>query len=298
MYAWLFAPPHAFPSGKVVVVSRGEDVPTIAAHLSEAHIVAHPRVLSLLLRLLGTATKVQAGAYSFTVPQSALTVAYRLSAGTYGISPARVTLLEGMTVQEYAGRVAAALPEITAEEVIAAGKSYEGYLYPDTYIFPPGADAETVVTAARTAFSAHLNPLLPDIAASGHTLSDVVIMASLIEREARTSESRRMVAGILWNRIKANMPLQVDAVFGYIFNRSTYSPSYADLKVASPYNTYIHTGLPPGPISNPGLDAIDAAIHPTPSLYLYYLTGRDGQMHYAKTYAEHQANQRKYLSSP
>jgi UPF0755 protein len=91
------------------------------------------------------------------------------------------------------------------------------------------------------------------------------------------------------------MPLQVDAVFGYIYNRDTYSPSFTDLKVVSPYNTYTHKGLPPGPINNPGLDSLDAALHPTKTDYLYYLTDANGVMHYATTYAGHQANQRKYL---
>ena len=91
------------------------------------------------------------------------------------------------------------------------------------------------------------------------------------------------------------MSLQVDAVFGYIFNRETYSPSYEDLKVDSPYNTYTHTGLPPGPINNPGLDSLKAAITPIKTNYLYYLTDKNGVMHYATTYAEHQSNQRKYL---
>ena len=108
-------------------------------------------------------------------------------------------------------------------------------------------------------------------------------------------ESKRVVAGILKNRLKLDMPLQVDAVFGYIFGRGTYSPSYADLAVDSPYNTYTHKGLPPGPISNPGLDSLEAAANPAKTDYLYYLTGKDGLMHYATTHAGHQANRKKYL---
>lgn len=104
-----------------------------------------------------------------------------------------------------------------------------------------------------------------------------------------------MVAGILYNRLKLGMPLQVDAVFGYIFGRDTYSPSFADLKVDSPYNTYTHKGFPPGPIANPGFDSLQAALHPAKTKYLYYLTGKDNLMHYATTYAGHQANQKRYL---
>jgi UPF0755 protein len=102
------------------------------------------------------------------------------------------------------------------------------------------------------------------------------------------------VSGILWNRIALKMPLQVDAVFGYIFNRATYSPSSTDLKVDSPYNVYRHTGLPPGPIDNPGLDSLDAAAHPAETDYLYYMSDANGVLHFAKTFADHQANLRKY----
>ncbi len=104
-----------------------------------------------------------------------------------------------------------------------------------------------------------------------------------------------MVSGILWNRIRRGMPLQVDAVFGYIYGRTTYSPSFADLKIDSPYNTYKYPGLPAGPICNPSLSAIDAALHPAKTKYLYYLTGRDGQMRYATTYEGHRSNLHTYL---
>ena len=123
---------------------------------------------------------------------------------------------------------------------------------------------------------------------------DVIIMASMLEKEARQLETRRVIAGILWKRLERGMPLQVDAVFGYILDRDTFSPSLNDLSINSPYNTYTHTGLPPGPIGNPGLESLDAALHPVETPYWYYLTGADGTMHYARTFAEHVAN-RKYL---
>jgi len=294
-YAIIFAPPSAFPAGKILVVKRGESVPEIVQDFSNAHLVAHPSVLRFILRVMGAGSTVQAGAYSFTHPESVLTIAYRLSTGTYGIPPARITLFEGMTVRDLSERVASALPEISSAEIIAAGKDAEGYLFPDTYIFPPGTDAEEVVSTMRANFTEKIAPLNATIRSSGHSLSEIITMASLIEKEARTPESKKIVAGILWRRIEIGMPLQVDAVFGFIFNRDTYSPSYADLKVDSPYNTYRHKGLPPGPIDNPGLESIDAALNPTKTTYLFYLTGRDGQMHYASTYASQLANQKKYL---
>ena len=120
-------------------------------------------------------------------------------------------------------------------------------------------------------------------------------MASLIEKEADTAEDRRIVSGILWNRIDADMPLQVDAVFGYILDRSGYAPTGSDLEIDSPYNTYENRGLPPGPIANPGLDALTAALHPAATEYFYYLTGRDGLMYYAETFEEHKRNRELYL---
>ena len=119
-------------------------------------------------------------------------------------------------------------------------------------------------------------------------------MASILQKEVRQPDTMKMVSGILWKRLSIGMALQVDAVFGYIFNKPTYSPSLDDLAVDSLYNTYKYRGLPPGPISNPGLDAIEAALTPTPSKYLYYLTGKDGTMHYATTFEQHIDN-RKYL---
>jgi UPF0755 protein len=238
---------------------------------------------------------VQTGAYRFPIREGALSIAYRLATGNFGVAPARVTIPEGSTVRDIAAIVADALPEVTADEVYAAGARYEGMLFPDTYTFSYGTDAETVIRTMRETFRAKTSPLLQDILASDHSLTEIVTMASLIEKEARTLESKQMISGILWRRLAIGMPLQVDAVFGYIANRPTFSPSYSDLKTDSPYNTYKYKGLPPGPIGSPGYDSLYAALHPTKSPYLFYLTGKDGKMHYAATYAEHQVNEQKYL---
>lgn len=289
------APPPDFSPGSTVVIARGASASLVAQTLADAHIIAHPELLRIVLHLSGSSTEVQAGMYRFNAPENLLTVAYRLITGAYGIPPVRVTLPEGMSAREMAERIADEYPSISASDFLAAGQSYEGYLFPDTYFFPPSADAASIVKAMRANFNARTSSLSEEIRLSGRSFSDVVILASLIEKEARTSASRRIVAGILFNRLKLGMPLQVDAVFGYIYGRDTYSPSAADLTVKSPYNTYTHIGLPPGPINNPGLDSINAVLHPTKTAYLYYLVGKDGLMHYATTHAGHQANRKKYL---
>ncbi|MEJ0053194.1 MAG: endolytic transglycosylase MltG [bacterium] len=294
-YWLLIRPPSAFPTGSIVTVPSGLAVSGVAKVLAEDNVVAYPRLLSVILRLSGNAAHVQAGDYSLEEPLGLAHVAYRLAAGDFDLDPVRVTLPEGLTAREMGLIYARSFPEITAENFRTAGERYEGYLFPDTYLFLPNAKAADVIATMRTNFDTKVASVTPEINASGHSFSDVIIMASILEREAKTSEDKRMVARILWNRIRIGMPLQVDAVFGYIHGRDTYSPTFADLEVDSPYNTYRNKGLPPGPIGNPGLDSIEAAATPAKTADLYYLTGFDGQMHYAKTFEEHKANRSKYL---
>jgi len=294
-YFIVFSPPANFPSGSTVSIVQGSSAPLVAQQLADAHIIVHPGVLRFILRMAGASDRVQAGMYRFSVPENLLTVAYRLVTGAYGLPFVNMTFPEGTTVHEMAIQIASAFPLISGEEILSAGKSYEGYLFPDTYFFLPSADATSIIATMRANFDAKTVPLSDDIKTSKRSLPDIVILASLVGKEARTTASKHIVAGILLNRLQRGMPLQVDAVFGYIYDRDTYSPSPTDLTVDSPYNTYTHTGLPPGPIDNPGLDSIGAVLHPTKTNYLYYLTGNDGLMHYATTYAGHQENIRKYL---
>lgn len=294
-YLALFAAPKDFPTNSTVGIMRGSSASAIADQLANEHIVSHARILELLLRLADGNGGVRAGKYHFENPQNVFFVAFRLITGEYGFLPVRVTFPEGITVREVAAKIEEAFPNIQSSDFLNAAKPYEGYLFPDTYLLQPSETIASIIILMRTNFDSKIATLSDEIRASGRTVSDTIILASLIEKEARTDESRRMVAGILLNRLKLGMPLQVDAVFGYIFNRTTYSPSLKDLTVNSPYNTYTHKGLPPGPICNPGLASIEAVVHPTKTKYLYYLTGKDGLMHYAITYAEHQANEKKYL---
>lgn len=290
----LFATPRNF-APVTLSIPVGSSAASTAATLAQANVIAHPLVLRLVLRFSGGGEEVQAGTYRFSEPESALSVARRLAAGEYGIPPVRLTFPEGSTVRQMAERVTGVLPHVSVAEFIAAASPHEGYLFPDTYFFSVAATTSAVIAEARENFDAKVAPLLSDVAASGRTLKEIVIMASIIEKEARTYANRELVSGVLSNRIKKGMPLQVDAVFGYIFNRDTYSPTYEDLKADSPYNTYLRSGLPPGPINNPGLESLKAALYPASTDYLYYLTGKDGVMYYAKTYAQHQENLRRHL---
>lgn len=295
-YMIFLQPPEAFPTHSVLVkIPSGYTARQAGAELAEKHIIASPLFFRATVHIFGGTDGVRAGVYRFNQPIGLALVTKRLLAGAFGIAPVRITIKEGITVREMGDVLAARFPNITAIGFRQAASAYEGYLFPDTYSFLPDVTTQTVIAKLRENFNAHIASLAPKIQASGHSLKSVVIMASLLAREGRTLKEKRMIAGILWNRIRIGMPLQVDAVFGYIFKKQTYSPSLADLKVDSPYNTYTHRGLPPGPIDNPGLDSLLAAVTPAKTKYLYYLTGTAGEMHYALTLAGHTRNRVRYL---
>ncbi len=278
-----------------VIVEQGETVAHLARELAQARVITTSLPFRIILRISGGDGKVQTGTYRFDEPENVFSVARRLLTGDYGLPAVKLTFTEGVTVREMAMQVSKSFPAIREQDFLATARASEGYLFPDTYVFPASTGIESLIARMRSNFDVKTTTILEDLSRSKHSLADIVIVASLIEKEARTEESRRLVSGILWNRLERNMPLQVDAVFGYIFNRPTYSPSPSDLKVDSPYNTYLNKGLPPGPINNPGLAALEAAANPTATKYLYYLTGNDGEMYYAITYAGHKANVQKYL---
>lgn len=278
-----------------VTVRKGESTAEVAGALAQAHVITSGVTLRVVLRLANGDGKLREGTYAFNYPENIFSVARRVLSADFGVPAVRVTFVEGVTVREMAVQVAALYPGISAEQFTAAAKPYEGYLFPDTYVLPGSLDARGIVDTLRANFDTRTADLRAQVGKSHRAWADVVTMASILEKEARTDESRALVSGILWNRIDKNMRLQVDAVFGYIFNRPTYAPSASDLFVESPYNTYRNNGLPPGPIGNPGLSALQAAAQPTATSYLYYLTGTDNAMHYSTTFAGHQANKKKYL---
>lgn len=278
-----------------ITIPTGTSVHEAGIILREAHVIRSAVLFSMLVGLSEHRT-VKAGDYLFARPASVGTVARRVSKGIFGVAAIRVTLPEGTTAAEMYDILAKRLYGLDRETWLQATHGSEGMLFPDTYFIYPAATADHIVAMMESTFELKLKPLQDKITQSGRTLDDVITMASLIEEEAVDPESRRLVAGILWKRLEAGMPLQVDAVFSYILGKNTFELSLNDLKVDSPYNTYTHRGLPPGPISNPGLDAIRAALEPTPSPYWYYLTGNDGTMHYAKTFEEHKLNKKKYLT--
>ncbi|MHB8904486.1 MAG: endolytic transglycosylase MltG [Patescibacteria group bacterium] len=178
--------------------------------------------------------------------------------------------------------------------------SLEGYLFPDTYRIYASSTVEELVIKMLDNFSHKLtSKMLADIKAQDKTLSQIIIMASILEKEApfyeKNNNDAKIVSGIFWNRLNNGQALQSDATLSYIFRDNKSSHSGEELNNPSLYNTYKYRGLPPGPICNPGLLAIEAAIYPIKTDYNYFLTAQDGSIYYAKNYNDHLQNKYKYL---
>jgi len=174
----------------------------------------------------------------------------------------------------------------------------EGFLFPDTYRIFNDAQAQDIVKKMLDNFDRKLTPeMRREIAAQGKSIFNTITLASIIEREVLSSSDKQIVADIFLKRLEKGMGLQSDATINYITGKKTTRPSSADLQIDSPYNTYKYRGLPPGPISNPGLDSIKAAIYPQKNNYYYFLTASDGQAIFATTYDEHLKNIKQYLDN-
>lgn len=295
-YFFLYLPPSNFPVSSVVHIPDGMTLSDASVLLADKEVVHSASALDSIVVFKGGEQSVQAGDYFFDRPLTLLEVAQRILVGNYGLLPVKVTVPEGATTYEIATLYANKLGGFDAQTFLVLAKNKEGYLFPDTYYFLPNATAAQVIDTMEQNFYRKIGSLEEAIADFGKPLDEVLTMASLLEKEARTPVSRRTIAGILWNRIDVGMPLQVDAVFGYIMATSTFSPKFSHLAIDSPYNTYKYKGLPPGPIANPSLASIKAAITPVASSYLYYLSDRRGQMHYSVDYSQHLRYKRMYLN--
>ena len=280
-YFFLSAPKD-FPSGETIVIEKGTGLAEISGKLKKEGFIKNKYAFALYARVFNKSKKIKYGKYLFNEPVSIFSLLSRFTKGEFGFKPVKVTVAEGLTVKKIA-ELLGDFENFDKEEFLEKTKNLEGYLFPDTYLFLPFAETEQIIGTMTDNFKKK----------AGDVGKEIVIMASLIEKEVPDSDDRKIVSGILWKRLKLGMALQVDAVFPYITGKQKVL--LEDLKIDSPYNTYLNKGLPPGPISNPGLDAIDAARNPKESPYLYYLSGQDSKTHFAKTFSEHLRNKEKYL---
>lgn len=294
---YLLIPPPSFPTGTIFEIPDGATLHETAKMLEEKGIIRSSFALRAYIALVKDHHPIISGFYLLPEKQSLSMIAERIIVGEYRITRVKILIPEGFDVWNLSKALTSAMPTFDGVKFLSIAKKDEGYLFPDTYFFFTIATPEEVIAKMRGNFDEKIKPLADKIKSSGHSLPEIVTMASIIERETVTSEDRRIVSGILWKRIKLGMPLQVDAAFNYVNGKSTHDLTLNDLQIDSRYNTYKYKGLPSGPIANPGLDTILAAVEPIETPYLYYLSGKDGTMHYAKNFEEHKKNKAKYIAS-
>jgi UPF0755 protein len=287
--------PVNFPEGLIYDLSKGKTLSVVANDFQNKKLIKSPFVFKSLVCVFGLGCKVYEGDYVFSERQNVVSLAWRISHNDTELVPIKVTLREGLTTYEIADVLSEKLQTFNKKTFLKIVEKSEGYLFPDTYLIIPGTSESEIAKLMSDNFNEKIKTLDSKIKAFNKPLSDIIKMASILEGEARTLETRRIVSGILWKRISIGMPLQVDTSFKYINGKTSKTLTTDDLKIDSPYNSYTNKGLPPTPISNPGLMAIEAAITPIKTAYLYFLTDDEGNMRYAITHDEHVLNKAKYL---
>lgn len=295
LYFFSWRPTKPFPDHILITIESGEPLSQIAKAFKEQGVIRSSFWLKTFITILGGERKVIAGDYYFPQAVSVFGVSRIITTGKFGLSLIKIVIPEGLNSMEIADILTSSLPRFSKENFIEKAKLNEGYLFPDTYFLPPNTKPDDLIAMMRENFARKVNTLKEDIEKFGKPLEDVVIMASIVEDEARTLDARRTIAGILWKRLKLKMPLQADATFKYVNGKGTFDLTKEDLEADNPYNTYKNKGLPPTAISNPGLDSIRATVAPTNTNYLFFLSDKSGVMHYAVNFEEHKRNKEMYL---
>ncbi len=289
-----------------VIIPRGSSFAHVTALLTEHHVVAHPLAFRLLARFRRNESAVKAGEFRFEPHASSDAILRQLIEGGAQVA-GWLTIPEGYTAHEIAnvlagdrfGNASAFERAFLTSSITIGGarsRSLEGYLFPDTYLVPLQTSPASVAQILTEQFRHEL----PSDAVSrarklGYTIPQIVTIASLIEREAKSDDERALMAGVYYNRLRRKIPLQVDATIEYVFPSHKTVITNADLRIDSPYNTYRYAGLPPTPIASPGRPSLVAALNPEPSDFLYYVYKGNGHHAFAKTLSEHNANVARYL---
>lgn len=285
-------------SSKIFVIRPGEGLNSVVKNLKHEGLIRNSIVFYLIVKKEGIDKKIQAGDFRLSPSMDAYTLADAL---THGTLDEWVTIIEGIRKEEVAEAIS---EKFDIPEVEFVKLAPEGYLFPDTYLVPRQATAQAVIDLLTNTFEAKYTPeLRAKVKKLGLTEHQGVVLASLVEREARSDKVRQEVASILVKRLNEGMMLQVDATVQYALG---YQPAektwwktnltFDDLKIDSPYNTYKREGLPPEPICNPSLSSLQAVANADPSTpYLFYITDPQGNMRYARNAEEHQRNIDRYL---
>jgi len=292
------------------VVERGMDAREIARNLETQGLIRDDVSFLAYLGLKGGSKKIQAGEYILATCLTPRDIANRLIRGETKNEIA-VTIPEGFTLAEIETRFRELRFQVSLSNFrvgdyrgvyellrdVPPGMSLEGFLFPDTYFFERNADGDEATRKMLDNFHGKITAdLREEITVQGKSVYEILTMASLLEEEVRSFEDKKIVSGILWKRLAIGMPLQVDATITYLTEKRSTDVTFNDLQIDSPYNTYRKKGLPPGPITNPGIESIKAALYPQESDFLYYLSSSEGDTIFSKTLEEHNRAKAAYLT--
>lgn len=296
---WLLMPANPTTTEEVTfVVPKGQAVSVMANRLAEKKLIKHPLAFRYVVWRNGLAAKLQAGSFKLSAASSSAQIADRLTQGTNDVW---VTIQEGLRREEIAALLAEQeLASFSVQEFLDETAGLEGQLFPDTYLIPREITVPALVDLlTRTYQTKQISENQAALSLSKRSEREVLVLASLVEREAIGQVQMQLVASILSKRLEIGMPLQVDATLQYAkgFDGTSWwpTPLATDKTIASPFNTYLNAGLPPAPICNPGAVAFQAAVSPQPTDYLFYLHDKEGKIHLAKTLEEHNQNIATYL---
>lgn len=297
---------------KSVTIHRGESVKSIAVLLKREGIIRYQWPFEVSARFFAGST-LKAGEYTVSSGMSAIELVHVLAKGVKR-QEQEIKVIEGWDAAEIAallekehiatsndffhfiksGELDEHYPTLADKP---RGESLEGYLFPDTYrLFVGSTSRDLCIKMLENLEKKYTVTMRSDTKARGMSIFKLLILASIVEQEVQTDEDRGRVADIFYRRLSMGMPLQSDATVNYVTGKRALQPTFTDLEANSPYNTYKYRGLPPGPISNPGLSSIKASIYPIPNTYLYFLTTPEGRVIYSNTYNEHLTAKRKYLN--
>lgn len=318
LISWLWwqnaiQPPASFTESKAFVISKGASAASIGKKLVKEGIIRNELAFKIYVQLTGRQKSIKAGFYKLPPKLTLPAVVKKLAQGPEGVW---VVYPEGLRREESALVTIKTLglqgknAEKFWHDFLSLSQGKEGFLFPDTYLFSLYITPKQVIAEMTENFEKKWAQLSSDLTKSNLTQKEVIVLASIVERETRSDEERPIVAGILLKRLASSWPLQADATLQYILGTKRCSklplpevldcnwwtpPAGADKKLRSSYNTYLINTLPPAPIANPGLSSIKAVLQPQDSPYWFYLHDKNGNIHYARTIQEHNQNIRKYL---
>lgn len=289
-------------------IKSGTSLAALTEELQAKEVIDAPKTFYLWGRLTGYSTSIQEGIYYLPKHLNVISALNQLKTSQH----IRITIPEGYTVPDIA-KLIAGKTNVSEASFLEAAKKYapypymeealknpnvkyatEGFLFPDTYDFSKNQSPEDMMKIMVDNFNEKLTPQMrEEAAAKGLSIYKLVTLASLVEKEAKYQEDAPQIAQVFYKRLAINMPLQSDATIQYVMPNHKEEFTLEDTKYDSPYNTYLHYGLPPGPIGNPGIGAIEAVLNPAATDYLYFVADNDGHNHYSRTYEEHEATIKK-----